>query len=296
MPIHRLAEITGHNAGVYGLAYDGTFIYSASADRYITRWNPTTGTQDNFAIAFDHPVYTICLVNDNQFLIAGLNTGDIHIFDLEKRMEIRCFKQHPSAIFSIIENPSTGQWYSADADGNLAVWSTHTHELLAFFPFNCGKIRRLALNNTGDLLALACQDGAFRILDTHFFNEVTKIPAHTDGTTAILFDPHMPSRIWTGGKDAMIRIWDWEKGQLINEIPAHNFVVYDLVTNQTGSIVISASRDKTLKVWDTETMSFLQRVDHKLAGHRHSVNVIIPLDTHKWVSASDDKRILIWSE
>ena len=94
----------------------------------------------------------------------------------------------------------------------------------------------------------------------------------------------------------MIRIWDWKKGQLINEIPAHNFVVYDLVTNQTGSIVISASRDKTLKVWDTETMSFLQRIDHKLAGHRHSVNVIIPLDTHKWVSASDDKRILIWSE
>ena len=89
MIFKKLKELTGHSAGIYSLAFDGDFLYSGSADGFVTRWNLTLGIQDKFAIRFDNPVYSICLINDKKQLVAGLSNGDLHIFDLESRLEIK---------------------------------------------------------------------------------------------------------------------------------------------------------------------------------------------------------------
>jgi WD40 repeat protein len=61
MRFSKLKEISGHAAGIYSLAFDGELCYSASADRYVTRWNLATGLQDKFAIRFDASVYSIAI-------------------------------------------------------------------------------------------------------------------------------------------------------------------------------------------------------------------------------------------
>lgn len=296
MSFSRCAEIAGHSAGIYSLAFDGEFIYSGSADKYIARWNPETGRQDKFAIRCEHPVYAIELIQNNSVLIAGLNTGDIHVIDVRKREEIKFIKQHQSAIFCILFNPHTAQWYSADADGNLAVWSAETVDLLAFFPMNCGKIRRMAINKSGNHLAIACQDGNIRILDTATFNEMNSFYAHQDGATAVSFDDQHPKVLWSGGKDAILRVWDLSTNKMKKELPAHNYVIYEILDVKDSPYMITASRDKTMKVWNKEDYSFVQKIDSKTAGHRHSVNALIPLWKQKWASSSDDKRLMIWKE
>ena len=50
MNYKKLKELTGHSAGIYSLAYDGNFLYSGSADGYVTRWNLELGIQDNLTI------------------------------------------------------------------------------------------------------------------------------------------------------------------------------------------------------------------------------------------------------
>ena len=134
MIFKKLKELTGHSAGIYSLAFDGDFLYSGSADGFVTRWDITLGIQDKFAIRFDNPVYSICLINDNQQLVAGLSNGDMHVFDLESRLEIKYFTQHTKAIFALSENPFKKQFYSADADGNLAIWNAETLDLLIYLP------------------------------------------------------------------------------------------------------------------------------------------------------------------
>jgi WD40 repeat protein len=294
MQISRVAEIVGHSAAVYSLDFDGTYIYTASADKYVTRWNPYTTKQDGLTIKFDFPVYSLSLLKNKNHLIAGLNTGDIHIFDIKKRKEIKFYKQHLSAVFCICVNHSRGQWYSADADGNIGVWSIEDHSLLALFPFNCGKIRRLTLNTDGSQLAVACQDGTIRLIETLNFNELKSIHAHKDGASSVVFDPFNVKRLWSGGKDGMMRIWDLNSNTLIKEFPAHNYVIYDLIASSSGEFIFSASRDKTIKVWDVVQQAFIARIDLKSSGHRHSVNALCLLNEDLFASASDDKRIKVW--
>lgn len=57
--------------------------------------------------------------------------------------------------------------------------------------------------------------------------------------------------------------------------------------------IVSASRDKMIKVW-TEDLDPLVRIDLKKGGHRHSVNTLVKIDDSKFASASDDGKIIIW--
>lgn len=296
MRFKKLKEISGHSAGIYALAFDNQFLYSASADKYVARWNFETGIQDKFAIKFDAPVYSISLFNNSSSLIAALSNGSLHIFDLKERKEVKFFTQHKVAVFALKENPSKGHLYAGDADGNLSIWDTTSFELLIYLPLDCGKIRRISVDDDGTFLAICAQDGTLRIFDTTFFNELYSFKAHEGGTTAALFHPSKKDLLFSGGKDAFLRLWNFKTGELLNSIPAHNFVIYDLIALNNGKTLVSSSRDKSIKIFDLETVSFLQRIDLKEGGHRHSVNCLEKISEDSFVSASDDKRMIVWGQ
>jgi WD40 repeat protein len=289
--LQKISEFSGHSSGIYSLIVHDEKIYSASADGFIARWNSKTGLQDKFAINIGKPVYAL-LISGN-YLWAGTNAGDIYVFDLEQRIEIKHFIQHHTGIFSIIENPQMNVVYSADSDGNVAVWDALTLVLHLFLPLGCGKIRRMSVSPEGDFLAVGGQDGYVRVFDTQYYNEVSSFYAHQDGVSAILFHPNKKNEMYSGGKDAIIRLWDWQSGSRLKEIPAHNFVVYDLVYLNDLKIVVSASRDKTMKIW-SEELQFMERIDQRSGGHRHSVNTLAKFSDDQFISGSDDKRIVSW--
>jgi WD40 repeat protein len=292
--VQKISECSGHSSGIYTVVVSKQKIYSASADGFVARWNTELGTQDKFAINIGKPVYALLVLATDDFLMAGTNAGDLYVFDLEKRCEIKHFIQHQTAIFSIIENQPKQVFYSTDADGNLAVWDTNNFELKLFLPLGCGKIRRMSVSSDGAFLAIGGQDGFVRVLDTDFYNEVSSFFAHQDGVSSILFHPKKMEILYSGGKDAILRRWEWKSGKLIKEIPAHNFVVYELLSMPESSYIVSASRDKSIKIW-TEDLSFVERVELRTGGHRHSVNSLARISGNQFVSASDDKRIITWS-
>ena len=86
----------------------------------------------------------------------------------------------------------------------------------------------------------------------------------------------------------------YPSGTLKKEIPAHNFVVYDILVLPASKKIVSASRDKSIKIW-TEDLIFLERIDQRTGGHRHSVNSLAQYSVNQFVSVSDDKRIVTWS-
>jgi WD40 repeat protein len=58
---------------------------------------------------------------------------------------------------------------------------------------------------------------------------------------------------------------------------------------------VSASRDKSIKIWDRKTFKVIDKKEFKTGGHRNSVNQVLPTDENTFVSCSDDSRIIIWA-
>ncbi|XP_076845929.1 WD repeat and SOCS box-containing protein 2 [Brachyhypopomus gauderio] len=71
------------------------------------------------------------------------------------------------------------------------------------------------------------------------------------------FGPHLPNRceeallLVTGLGTGVIKVWAVSSGQLLFNLAGHTSVVRDLAFAPNGSLtLVSASRDKTLRIWD----------------------------------------------
>ncbi|MES2799922.1 MAG: hypothetical protein V4638_07890 [Bacteroidota bacterium] len=293
MKFYHERAFTGHSAAVYSLSFDQLFIYSASADRFVTRWNISTGEQDKFALKFDASVYAIKVINQGAQLLAGLSSGLLYIVDLANRTVAKEYNLQ-AGIFCFAENIPKNHFYVGDENGIVTVFDTSTLEKVLAIPLNCGKIRRMSVDTSGARVAIAGQDGRIRIMETSFYNEINNFYAHKEGVTSILFDLIDSTILYSGGKDAILRKWNVNDEVLVSEVMAHNYVIYELLQFNENTLV-SASRDKTIKVFSIPDLKFQQRLDLKNKGHRHSVNSLVAIDDRSFASASDDKKIIIWT-
>jgi hypothetical protein len=292
--ISKRQSFHGHNGAIFDLTYDGDFLYSASADKFVTRWDLDTGIQDKFAIRLPQSPYSIGLLQKNTQLLVALSNGDLHLFDLQNRKEIRYIKHHQHAVFGICAPENSPFVFTGDAEGNIAVWKTEDFKHLIDVPLSCGKIRRMQWDEETGWLWCACQDGSIKAIETNYFNSVFDFPAHTDGTTALLiYEKHL----FSGGKDAYLNQWQLTDTQpaCILSTPAHHFVIYDLISlGKHNEFLVSASRDKSIKLWRKDSLQFMQKIDLKNGGHKHSVNRLLRLDNRRFVSCGDDKNIILW--
>lgn len=287
-------ELTGHAGAIYDLTGKGNFVYSASGDHFVARWDLKNQKQDTFSIRASDAIYSIALLNDEKHLIFGTSKGAVHLIDLLDKKEIKCIEFHKVALFSITENPTKKQIYLGDAAGNLSVWNSETWNLLVSIPFDCGKIRSIRVDETNNLLFVSCQDGKTRILDIDTFNEIQALNGHETGVNCGAIFPLKKDFFASGGKDGYVRIWNWKQGKQLLEIPAHNFGIYQIEFLNNGQNMITISRDKSIKLWDANELKVIQKIERKHKGHSHAVNAIYKINEFEFVSAGDDKRIIYW--
>lgn len=290
----KVREITGHAGSVYDLTGDESYVYSASGDTYIAKWNNTLGTQEKFAIKAEKAVYAIHYLKNNNQLVFGCSDGAFHVIDLHQKVEIKNIVQHKVGIFSLFEDEKSKQLFIGDADGNLSVWDTDNWNLKIVLPFNCGKIRKIVKHPNKESIFLCCQDGYIRELDTKRFNELSTWFTHKEGANCLAYFPLKSEICISGGKDGFLRIWNSKTSEKILDLPAHNFGIYSIVFINNGLQFITTSRDKSIKIWDANTLNVIQKIERKQGGHSHAVNACFKLNESEFATAGDDKRIIYW--
>ena len=295
MAWQKTAQFTGHRGAVYalqGMANPNLFL-SASGDGKVVRWDrrmPDHGEQVADALK---PTYCIHHDRERKLLFIGNSEGGLHMVDLAEGEELRHLHAHRLGIFRIVPL-GMERIMCSGGDGTVSVWKVPSMELERQVPLSEEKVRGIAVNPDGTLVAIASLDGRVHVLDAQDLNTLHTMDAHERGAASVCWHPTKPVLI-TGGRDGHLRFWRSDADfNLLQSIPAHRANIYGIAFNVEGTVCATASRDKSVKLWDAATFDPVDRFELKQGGHTHSVNALLWCADGTLLSGGDDRRVLSW--
>ena len=101
----------------------------------------------------------------------------------------------------------------------------------------------------------------------------------------------------SGGRDAhfMIRAWQHNEEKIIVDHAAHWYTINKIKHLPEVNMIVTASRDKTFRLWDDQTYQPIKTIDVFKDGHHHSINTLLWIAESKiLLTAGDDRIINMW--
>nr|CAD7606408.1 unnamed protein product [Timema genevievae] len=111
-------------------------------------------------------------------------------------------------------------------------------------------ISTVALNNTGDWVALGCQGlGQLLVWEWQSETYVMKQQGHFNNMNALAYSPD-GQYVVTGGEDGKVKIWNTSSGFCFVTFDKHTSGVSAVQFSRNGKFVVSASLDGTVRAYD----------------------------------------------
>lgn len=292
MKAKRKNQFEGHKGPLYALSQFKDGILSGGSDRKVVEWNLKKGEGGvlaNSAAAIISLIY----LEDRDLLLVGQMEGGVHVVDLKERKEIKYLKGHENYVFDIRYHPQKEELIFASGDGSFSVWSAKSFERLYHQELSQQKLRKIEFSAERSELLICRGDGIISRFNTEDYSEKGQIKGNA-GFNVARFSPDGQT-ILAGDKQAHLHSIDSGSGKILKSLPAHYWPIYDLQFSPSGKYFATASRDKTIKIWNPKEMKVLERIEGRAYGaHSHSVNALLWIDEFNLISTGDDGMVKQW--
>lgn len=115
-------------------------------------------------------------------------------------------------------------------------------------------LSRNAATMNGDL-SISYELSQISSFKTDFHNE-----KHEEPFVKVIRYNHTSSVMIAGGADGHIRVWTYPDIRLLVDINAHQDEIDDLDINQSGTMIVSASRDGCSYIWDSSNGKMVKKL------------------------------------
>ncbi|MGN0002037.1 MAG: WD40 repeat domain-containing protein [Sphingobacterium composti] len=284
----------GHQNPIYTLAIDeqNGLLYSAGNDKGIVEWDLNTLKFKRVLCAVPSSVYNLCYIIERDLLVATLRSGGILVIRKSEPELIAKLTIDKGAAFVVKAILSKNELIAIDEYGKAYVWSLNNFELLYSFQVINTTVRSLALDENKHILAAGDKNGFIHLWDIRDYHKLISEQVHTQSVTSLAF---VDGYLISGGRDAKMFKTSVPDLSKVAEITPHMFTVYGIIP-LNNSLIATVSRDKTLKIWDTDfkLLKNLSR-DKGIDSHHLSINSIAYIEKQQLIcTAGDDKMVKIW--
>lgn len=144
---------------------------------------------------------------------------------------------------------------SASSDTTVRLWRPHSESTEV--PERIGKhadyVKALASpESQASWVASGGLDHKLYLWDLNGGGEILNIDTCDDDTTekgSIYALGAVSSVLASGGPENVVRVWDPKSGKLVTKFVGHTDNVRDILINQSGDTIMTASSDQTIKIW-----------------------------------------------
>lgn len=286
--------LTGHQNPIFTLSpgLDSNTIFTGGNDKGVVEWDLEAGKFRRILCAVPASVYALHLIAEEGILVIGLRNGEVWFVDIEKQALISKVQTEKGAVFAIYTLPGKRELIATGEEGVGYVWSLDNYTLLYRFRIADTTVRVIQPYVKTNQVAFGDKNGFVYLYDTTDFREIASQQVHNMPVTALAITE---TSLLSGARDAQLFRLSQHDLSVQQSLTPHMFTVYDILPHPSLPIIATVSRDKSIKIWDEETLSLLKNVNIERGydAHRLSINTAMWLE-NRLITAGDDKLVKIW--
>ncbi len=246
------STLKGHSAAVYSVAIsqDNQILASGSADETIKIWNLNAGQQIRTLSGRLKGISALAISLDGQILVAGDRVGTIAIWKLSTGELINVFTGHGILVTSLAMTPDGQTLVSSSQDNTIKLWDLKSGALIrTLTAADSHHFFSVAISPDGRKIASGAWDGGIRLWDLESGQLIQTLKGGSDPIYAVAFRPPNGETLISGGKNGVIQLWDLRTQKALPTFTAHSEPVNSLAISADGQMLVTSSKDKTIKIW-----------------------------------------------
>jgi WD40 repeat protein len=206
-----------HSSYVYALEWlDNDTLASGSTDKTIKLWSMATG-QTKRTIQTNKWVLSLKLLNTNIHLAAGLESGDIHIYNINDGNLVSSLKGHTSDVYDLVQL-SDDLLASSSLDKTVRIWNLTTNTckfiLTGHTTYGVVVLKQI----TPSILASGSGDRTIKLWDITSGQLIRTLTGHTDWIWWSVDLLNNGQTLVSGSSDQTIKLWNWSTGECFSTI------------------------------------------------------------------------------
>ncbi|XP_026097411.1 WD repeat-containing protein 48-like isoform X1 [Carassius auratus] len=212
-------------------------------------------------------------------------------------------KYNRNGVNALQLDPALNRLFTAGRDSIIRIWSVNQHKqdpYIASMEHHTDWVNDIVLCCNGKTLISASSDTTVKVWNAHKGFCMSTLRTHKDYVKALAYAKDK-ELVASAGLDRQIFLWDVNTLTALtasnntvttSSLSGNKDSIYSLAMNQMGTVIVSGSTEKVLRVWDPRTCAKLM----KLKGHTDNVkSLLLNRDGTQCLSGSSDGTIRLWS-
>lgn len=295
--INQGKQFIGHTGSVYVLREswnEGSF-FSGGSDGMLVQWNLHDDFNGIVIAKIPDVIFSIYVDKHQRIIYVGTQKGYLFVINTETKVLPRQIQFHTGPLFGICAYQES--LFGISGDGLISQFNKGDLRFINSVKIGPVGLRSFFMDKVNDQLFVGDRQGS--IFSYHFKSGVVNRIVQIESKKTI-FSLHynaLTNRLIIGGMDAQLHYYQLDQDELFqNTIDAHWYTINSIVKLDPYKLIVSGSRDRSIRIWDEVTLELLKEISMtKYKAHTYSVNYLLWMEKEKvLLSASDDKTIKSW--